>query len=119
MKKVVLIISLIIVFLGKAQVHTVQSTSFSYKVKSVNGWGESGENWTAKKETSVNITFDLKNDFIYVDSKEPQSYQLQSLIMQKQNKKGNKTITFSAIDNKSKPCNILIIYSKGEESHQI
>ena len=103
-----------------AQKYTFQSTSYAYKIKEAKDWGKAGENWSSKIETKVNIVFDLENDKVFVDSSSPQLYILKTFLHDNINSKGNNVYQFLAIDKEFKPCKIMFIFSKdNNSSHQI
>lgn len=116
------IISLILLTLSlflQSQVHTFQSTSYAYKVKTGKDWGNAGDNWSKKTVTKVNITVDFNNNMISIDSDKPQKFILQNFIGKQLNKNGDETVSFKSIDQNSKPCKIMFVFSNSGKSHQI
>ncbi|MHA3047144.1 hypothetical protein JSO59_007235 [Riemerella anatipestifer] len=103
-----------------AQKYTFQTTSYAYKIKEKEGWGTPGENWSSKIETKLNIVFDLDNGKVFVDSSNPQAYSLTNFLSDGVNKRGEKFVTFLALDKNLKPCKIMFVFSKNDSSsHQI
>ena len=119
-KYFICIILLFIFIKINAQKYTFQTTSYAYKTKGENGWGNAGENWSSKIETKLNIIFDLDNGKVFVDSSSPQVYTLTKFLSNDVNKRGENSYQFLAVDKDLKPCKIMFVFSKNDSSsHQI